>query len=675
MHDVIAPPLHAIEARRAPPKRVQCLLPVWGDKYVQEFLDWRLPTWLAPGNIPALAAALPTEFVFLTGRDDEACLKQHPGYERLSRLCAVRTHYIDRLITGINHSTTLTLAFAEAVRAMGDAMLDTCFFFLVSDYVVADGAFGHVLKRMLAGASAIQAGNFQVDEASGLPWLKRRLDDSPHVLALPPAEMLHWGLAHLHPATAANFVNIGLSHNAHTNRLFWRVDHRTILGRFFLLHMICIRPEITDFVVGSSADYSFIPEMCPSGNVEIMTDSDEYLVVEMQPRGHETDFLRPGPLAPRRLGHSLNEWTTARHRQNAATSIFFHAGPLPETLAGTVAEADRFLAETQHALHARPKPHRRHPYWAGALASIRESTGVPLDRKEWAFAFGLPHPERMEAPLASWALRTVPALFYSRPPRVRVWHPRKADYDAVNARLDAKRKTNAKLLLLADAPTVFSVALADGGVRTTRMRIAELMRRSTGNFTPLAAAFDLCLIEIEEFYLDRMSALLDRVAPLMAHHGAVLISLLNRRAHHGRRDFTGFIAQRADHFLRPYALAMECTAVRPPTVLWRCVSLQSRLWQRFRRHRSLPAGIAFTLLSPAFAICNTLMNVLARKSAALPGRGSVSSVLFEISIDTDAARALLRDFGERRQRQVVPDPNVGKPPDLNRILHAAGSAG
>jgi len=62
--------------------------------------------------------------------------------------------------------------------------------------------------------------------------------------------------------------------------------------------VIAIRPEVTDFLTGSSWDYSFVPEMCPSGNVVALTDSDEYLVVEMQPRDHEARHLRWGALRP-----------------------------------------------------------------------------------------------------------------------------------------------------------------------------------------------------------------------------------------------------------------------------------------------------------------------------------------------------------------------------------------
>ena len=55
---------------RTPPKQVRLLLPVWGYQHVHRFLDSCLPTLLAPGNIPALAGALPCEFVLLTTRED-----------------------------------------------------------------------------------------------------------------------------------------------------------------------------------------------------------------------------------------------------------------------------------------------------------------------------------------------------------------------------------------------------------------------------------------------------------------------------------------------------------------------------------------------------------------------------------------------------------------------------
>ena len=150
--------------RHSPPKAIQLLVPVWGTVYTSQFLEISLPTLLSPGNLPSLAKALPCKLVFLTSSTDAADLNDHAAIHYLRSICDVEISMIDDLITGDNYSTTITLAYARAVRAAGDAMLDTCFFFLISDYIVADGSLANVLARMQAGYSGVVAGNFQVIE-------------------------------------------------------------------------------------------------------------------------------------------------------------------------------------------------------------------------------------------------------------------------------------------------------------------------------------------------------------------------------------------------------------------------------------------------------------------------------------------------------------------------------
>ena len=78
-------------------------------------------------------------------------------------------------------------------------MLDTCFFFLVSDYIMADGSLANALKRMRRGASAVVVGNFQIAREDALAWLHDKLRPGENVLALPPRELMRWALNHLHP--------------------------------------------------------------------------------------------------------------------------------------------------------------------------------------------------------------------------------------------------------------------------------------------------------------------------------------------------------------------------------------------------------------------------------------------------------------------------------------------
>src|SRR5262249_20966152 len=131
----------------------------------------------------------------------------------------------------------------------------------------------NVLAKVQAGANAVLSGNYQVTEEEALPSLRAKFNSENPFVTLTARDLVRWSLPFLHPITMNNFVNNPLGHNSHTNRLFWRVDANTILGRFFLMHMLAIRPEVTDFRIEAACDYSFVPEMCPSGNVSIVSDS------------------------------------------------------------------------------------------------------------------------------------------------------------------------------------------------------------------------------------------------------------------------------------------------------------------------------------------------------------------------------------------------------------------
>ena len=72
-----APP--AGVAPRGPVKTVQVLLPVWGHRFIRQFLEFCLPTLLAPGNMPAIAGALPCRFVLLSSEADEPTIRSHPA--------------------------------------------------------------------------------------------------------------------------------------------------------------------------------------------------------------------------------------------------------------------------------------------------------------------------------------------------------------------------------------------------------------------------------------------------------------------------------------------------------------------------------------------------------------------------------------------------------------------
>jgi hypothetical protein len=625
----------AIRIPRLAPTAAKLVLPVWGYQYVRQFLEVGLPTLLSPGNVPAIARALPTEFILLTSVDDEPFIREHPALRQLAAICHAEIRSIDHLITDGSHSTTITLAYTEVVRAAGEAMLDTCFFFLVADYIMADGSLGNALKRMQCGASGVVVGNFQIAREDALPWFYDQLHlAEKNAIVLPPRELMQWALNHLHPATLANTVNVPFSHNSQTNRLFWRIDSNTMLGRFYLMHMLCVRPEVIDFVIGSSCDYSFVPEMCPSGNVEPITDSDEYLVVEIQPRDHEVGFLRPGPLKPRDLAKSLSEWTTSVHRANANYSLVFHAAPLPSQMALRTQEADAFISDIANNLSDEPLPFRGHPYWRGALAAFHDATGQRIEKDDWFYAFGLPVSGDR---LTLWLLWRAKRALMGQSPYVLPWHPFWPDFSKVLEELKPFFSDRSlKLLMLSDKPTAFSVALADSGDRVRRLRSKPFLESPRERYEGLRRTFDICLLELTEGEMQNGDELVDRITPLMKGDARIIVFVTNRRSIYSIRDFCNGVTFHAPRFYRPGAIITDAYFVPANRLRWFVHRNLMRLRALTSRWR--PAIVPAAVLGGLLLLLSFLgsYDVLRRKRQ-IGKRGSVSSLILRLSVDTTKA--------------------------------------
>lgn len=406
--------------------KAQILLAVWGESFINNFLEFSLPTLLAPGNIPALVAAYPTKFVLLTRLSDVHVFESSLAFQKLKTICEVEFVSIRELIVFGNYSTTLTYAYDKAVRRTGDEMTNTYFIFLTSDYIMADGSMQGIMRYMDKGYSGICAGNFQVVKEDIEPILINLLDKESHTLSVKPRDLVKCGLRYLHTVSVASIVDQGIVHNYKANRFFASASSEMMAGRFYLLHMLCIKPEVTNYQVGASCDYSFIPEMCPSGNVAIIDDSDDYFVFEAQPRSHELDYIEWGPYKSKKLVQALREWTTVRHRENANTTIFYHTHDLTAAdKQAANAKLDVFFKEITPFLQSyAPQPYFNHPYWQGAVKNFDFERHALSNYPDHAFV------NYMDI-MNPTAARKLFYKIFGMPPHVYYWHFRRAEYQHI----------------------------------------------------------------------------------------------------------------------------------------------------------------------------------------------------------------------------------------------------
>ena len=350
--------------------KTKFLTAVWGETYIRRFATLALPSFLASGNLPALAEATQLEVVIMTRRDDIGYFETHLVFARLRSICPVRFVEIDDLITSGVYGVTLTLAYARPVIACGPEMLETFFVFMNADFVLADGALRSLGHQIRAGRSIVLGPSFRATAEDVEPHLEAAVDPVTGILSMSSRQMAALALLHPHPTTAAKVVDQGFFHSSHPNQFFWKIDDRTMLGRYYLIFMLCLRPErVIDFV-NCYCDYSFIPEMCPSGDEIAMDDSDDFFMLELQGRDQELGMLRLGRPSDQEIARSLQEWTTAEHRRAASYDIVFHAGEIPAEIAAARAQAGAFVGRIGKRLR-RPVPHPTHLYWIRGVEAWR----------------------------------------------------------------------------------------------------------------------------------------------------------------------------------------------------------------------------------------------------------------------------------------------------------------
>ena len=640
---------------RPPARSGAVLVPVWGYRYVSEFLEFGLPTLLAPGNLPTVARELPFRVIALTSEEDAPLIRSHPAWRHLQKICAADIVGIDDLITESNHSATMTLALARAMRSYGAAIVDTCFVLWMSDYLGGDGSLAAVLRGFQNGASGIFAGNFQIVAEDAIPTLRRSIELQSSVIAVSNRELLAWSLRHLHSGTIANFVDSGLSHNSHTNRLFWRIDEETIIGRFYLLHPIGVRPETADFEIGSSFDYSCIPEMCPSGKILTLCDSDDYFVVEMQKREHERDKLAPGPLGKAQLAAQLSEWTTAPHRANAAHTIVFHAADAPANLTDAVVHADRYIASVGELLAPQPQPHRGHHYWIGSIAVNRARTGRALSREDWQF---LIEDSRPKGGLVRLFLQLRLAIFGS-PPNVTRLHPRWHDHQLLRGVLEKAVAEGDRLLLVAEDPLTFARWLVRTNVDAATVEIGRLLGASRPKyeslFQPIAGQFTACVVLLPESQFRDCGELLERIGRLLAPGAQISIVALNERPASVAGKFTQTFAHHSSNFFALSAWiadAQYVPASRPRWAIYRAMRWFSDYAHQARRTSPILLGVPVGVAALSFLSCLTNLRAKATRS---PPR-LASSILVQLRLSGRGARGNWTSPSQRRIGNAVAEP-------------------
>lgn len=508
--------------------KVKVVVAVWGETYIERFSALALPSFLAPGNLPALAATTELEFLVMTSEEGAAFFEGRPVFGRLTRACPARFIMIDNLIGSGAYGVTLTLAYMRGVASAGEEMVNTSFVFLNSDFVLADGSLSTLSKHILQGRRCILAPSFRAVAEDIEPLLEEAVDHATGVLAMKPRDMVRLALQYVHPTTIARTVNQSLFRSLHFNQLYWHVDEHTLLARFYLIFMLCIRPERVVRRINSYCDYAFVPEMCPSGDITVLTDSDDFFMLETQRRLQEMDHLRIGTPRPDEIAKSLSEWATREHRLVAKYALLFHSESLPPDLDKIEVEADRYIEDIARRL-PQPKDHAFHYYWVAGVEAWRQHLrhlGLSGDAPEIATE---DRSVRAAFSLAARIFRAMYVVALGTRPFVRIWHHDWSDYRVI--RREVRRilsNREARILFIGDAQNPVAAYFQQADQRVTRVDRRRFLSSDPDGVPIGGGGFDgiVCMLGLDDLRTARDESV-QRSLGLLRNDGDLILLIMH----------------------------------------------------------------------------------------------------------------------------------------------------
>lgn len=259
------------------------VLAVWNDAYVDLYLNYALPTHLAPGNIEAVTDFKHVYCIF-TRADDKIRIEAHPLFKKLTSLITVRFTLIDEAITDnrlrAGYCFGLGVTFAKSINA--------AIFLVMPDVLFSEGSFKYVAQQLKRGYRAILVACHTTEKIAAIELLKQHIasDGTINISGRDCVDIL---MSAMHNNSKEKFYS-ETTGNLMPGCLCWYVGEQGILTHGLHLTPIVVLPRNMDHQFLGTIDREFIEEanIQPS-EILVIEDSDTCAMFEIAAATHIVD--------------------------------------------------------------------------------------------------------------------------------------------------------------------------------------------------------------------------------------------------------------------------------------------------------------------------------------------------------------------------------------------------
>ena len=477
---------------------------------------------LATGNIPAVGELADTTFCVVAPADIAARVTTSTAGQMIGRHARLHVVPSDELVVDGAFDVVPSLAYLRGITDSGDALTRTSFVFLQPNLILGDGALRSVMQRLTGGARALTATYLHVEREA----IRARLGGRAGA-QVAPRELVRHALESLDARDLANVVNANFSLVGPVGRLLWRDGGSTLLVHDFMPSLVALRPDRAPGHDPGFRDVAFAAIMCANAVPQHLTDSDEFVGVEVTANASEA-AVSVGVRSPATdVDRLAGRISAAQGKAAAENQSRFHEGELPAEASATSVVATAYVRRVADALAAvRPPAEDRRWRLAHYLWKVRRFElgrgPLPHERFEELFAHSLQLAQSQAAdpkvPLFN-AVRWLRGVLFGRVPLVTLLHPDWLDYRAVGPVLRAATSVGKdRVLYVGDGAAVFANALGAPDFGSSQILDGTYDRKPAP-----AGSLDTLIMELSASGLQRCANLLTKLAPAVRRGGRIVV--------------------------------------------------------------------------------------------------------------------------------------------------------
>ncbi len=217
--------------------KVKIVLPVWGDRYIDVFLRYILPSHLDPSNIPRLSKYHTIKYTLYTTKKDSNRLLQE---NLLITLQKYATLEIKLLNSWVIKDTYATYSFVHNKELRLSAKNNEAVYLLNADILLSNNFFITTLSKIKEGYKSV---NMIIPRTNIEPFAKMITSNKFDTTKLNPNYMVDLWLMNPHKLMRYHFINDTTSRNILPASLYWINSKKGAYIRSFHLHPILILPN------------------------------------------------------------------------------------------------------------------------------------------------------------------------------------------------------------------------------------------------------------------------------------------------------------------------------------------------------------------------------------------------------------------------------------------------